>query len=220
MSRRIQAITSPYSSAPNSGDSLHQYHDHMSPRHEKRPNILVTALAVPVFLMAAFIFKIHVVDLPNIEANHYPSKHEHPHIKKNGMNRKLDKNEKPKQEWREDGPKQDDDNFGSRNITARTEGDPDRIPIYNILEQAGFDTVNDPRFNEEMLNALPKWSEVNEMYGEAKILGLETCQYYRESVDESKWRIAVAGNFNSGTNFLYELLRKNCVTQPLWQVPW
>ena len=61
-----------------------------------------------------------------------------------------------------------------------------------------------------MLNSLPKWSEVKEMYGESKVLGLETCQYYRESMDKNKWKLAVGGNFNSGTNFLYELLRKNC----------
>ena len=190
---------------------------------------MVTALATLVFLMAVFIFKIHVVDLPHIEANHYPPKDSHPHIKQNSMNLHLDKLfEDAEEKWRGDtkniwiGGKKvgDDDNFESRNITHRTEGDPEKLPIFNILEQAGFDTINDPRFDDAMLNKLPKWSEVKEMYGEPKVLGLETCEYYRQDVDPKKWRLAVAGNFNSGTNFLYELLRKNCEKPPLWQVPW
>lgn len=218
MSRRIHTAPSPDSSVPDSSDSRHQYLEHLSPRHEKKANLLVTALAVPVFLMAVFIFKIHFVDLPQIEANHYPPKNNHPHASKNSMTRHLEKIRKQAKAWREEGPKEDDD--GSRNITVRTEGDPERIPIYNILEQAGFDTLNDPRFNDDLIKSLPKWSEVKEMYGEPKILGLDTCQYYRESVDKKKWKLAVAGNFNSGTNFLYELLRKNCQKPPLWQVPW
>lgn len=173
-------------------------------------------MAFLVFVMVTFIFKFHAVDLPHMEASNSHTNDNHPHIHMSG-------NKEPpgeKQIWRDDGPKIDDDNFAARNITVRKDGDPDRMPIYKILEQAGFDTVNDERFTEVMFNSLPKWSEVLEMYGEPKIIGLETCEYYRESVNKPKWKLAVAGNFNSGTNFLYELLRKNCAAPPLWQVPW
>ena len=63
-----------------------------------------------------------------------------------------------------------------------------------------------------------------------KIIGKETCKAYRDHVP-TKYRIlGIAGTFNSGTNYLYEILYRNCnprrvgikkrSTGVQWQVNW
>jgi hypothetical protein len=82
--------------------------------------------------------------------------------------------------------------------------DPERQPILKILREAGYDFNDTKIFTPETLDSLPKWSEVLELYGEPKILGLETCQAFREKVDDPTLReLGVAGLFSSGTNTLY-----------------
>ena len=68
MSRRKRTSSGPNTSPNRNGDSIHQMRDHMTPQHQKKPNLMVTVLTVPVLLMSVYIFKIH------IEANHYLSK--------------------------------------------------------------------------------------------------------------------------------------------------
>lgn len=183
------------------GMVVHQQH---STRH-RHPNTLVAGLLTLVFLVIAFIFKIHVVDLPSIESSH--RLHNRPMAKRPPLIKATH-------------PGGDGKGRVDSNGATQQKLDSDRQQIFNILEQAGFDVVNDERFDQEMLDSLPKWSEVMDLYGEPNVIGLETCQAYRESVKEEHRTLAVAGNFNSGTNFLYELIRKNCMGQPLWQVPW
>jgi hypothetical protein len=173
-------------------------------KRRRHPDTLVIALVTLVFLVAAFIFKIHVVDLPGLESSHQLP------------NRPLSKiGETPQKSPRKNPPRPP----RRKKSTQQEVVDPDKQQIFNILENAGYDVANDERFDQEMLDSLPKWSDIIDMYGEPNIIGLETCQQYRESVQEHR-TLAVAGNFNSGTNFLYELLRKNCMGSPLWQVPW
>jgi hypothetical protein len=179
-------------------------------KRRRHPNALVTALVTLVFLVAAFIAKIHLVDLPGLESLHQLPNRPFPKIWETP--RKSPRKTPPRP------PQPNDDHVQSKKSTQQ-EVDPDKQQIFNILEQAGYDVANDERFDQEMLDSLPKWSDVIDMYGEPKIIGLETCQQYRESVQMHR-TLAVAGNFNSGTNFLYELLRKNCMGSPLWQVPW
>jgi hypothetical protein len=181
-------------------------------QRRRHPNVIVTALVTLVFLVAAFIFKIHLVDLPGLEASHQLPTRPFPNL-----------GEAPEKSPRKNPPRppqpNDDHVQSKKKKSTQQEVDPDRQKIFNILEQAGFDVANNELFDQEMLDSLPKWSDIIDMYGEPNIIGLETCPQYRESVKEHR-TLAVAGNFNSGTNFLYELLRKNCMGSPLWQVPW
>ncbi|KAJ8604719.1 hypothetical protein CTAYLR_006569 [Chrysophaeum taylorii] len=63
------------------------------------------------------------------------------------------------------------------------------------------------------------------MYGEPRIVGLETCSAFRGAVKPHSRRWAPAGMFNCGTNTLLKLLRANCAFEgkgrhALWQAPW
>ncbi|KAG7351069.1 hypothetical protein IV203_010429 [Nitzschia inconspicua] len=99
-------------------------------------------------------------------------------------------------------------------------------PILHILELAGYDITNE---HEIRRKSLPSWSSIMEAYGPPRILGLDTCQRFQDSVDPSLRNLGVAGLFNSGTNLLYGLLTANCnppedahhyKSNILWQVPW
>jgi hypothetical protein len=82
--------------------------------------------------------------------------------------------------------------------------DPERKPILKILRQAGYD-FNDPRiFTPDVWEALPRWSDVLNLYGSDPIIrGLETCEDFQTGVSNPALRqVSVAGLFNSGTNIL------------------
>ena len=83
--------------------------------------------------------------------------------------------------------------------------DPERQPILKILQSAGYDLNDNKTFTPDVLEKLPKWSEIIDLYGEKPtILGLETCPKYRKLVPEQNRREGgVAGLFNSGTNVLH-----------------
>ena len=82
--------------------------------------------------------------------------------------------------------------------------DPERQPILKILRQAGYD-FNDPRiFTPDVWEALPRWSDVLNLYGSDPVIrGLETCEDFQTGVSNPALRqVSVAGLFNSGTNIL------------------
>lgn len=103
--------------------------------------------------------------------------------------------------------------------------DEDLKPVLKILRQGGYDISKTSTEIDRSL--LPKWSEILEAYGPPRLLGLESCQNYRDSVEFKDRNIAPAGIFNSGTNVLGDLLATNCkfeggsrIRNFLWQVPW
>jgi hypothetical protein len=78
-----------------------------------------------------------------------------------------------------------------------TNNNNDKGPILAILEQAGIDTLND--LDAETLNALPTWSQIQQMIGDKPIIhGLETCQAFRDSIDPTVKFFGIAGTFNTG----------------------
>lgn len=90
--------------------------------------------------------------------------------------------------------------------TGTNDNDKGKEPLIRILKEAGIEDLD-----QESFERLPTWSQVVELYGESpRIVGLETCQSFRESVDPNNAFPAPAGAFNSGTNLLSTLLRKNC----------
>ncbi|KAL9184102.1 hypothetical protein ACHAXT_002188 [Thalassiosira profunda] len=90
--------------------------------------------------------------------------------------------------------------------------------------------------DEELAEQLPTWDDVVSMFGDKPIVsGLEMCEPYREQVKAADRMIGPAGMFNTGTNLLFELLKKNCAIPEArystthheprkngmrWQVPW
>jgi len=110
-------------------------------------------------------------------------------------------------------------------IDSDVDVDDDLKPILKILRQGGYDVSKSNKSIDRSL--LPKWSDIIKAYGTPKILGLETCQRFQDTIEPSRRNIGPAGIFNTGTNLLSILLRNNCIwdQQPrragnLWQVPW
>lgn len=89
----------------------------------------------------------------------------------------------------------------------------------------------------EMEGKLPTWSQVREVVGSGPvILGLESCPRFREIVPPLERMLGASGMFNTGTNLVTHLLKKNCEIPERrekygpnqskesygmrWQVPW
>ena len=95
-------------------------------------------------------------------------------------------------------------------------------PILDILKLANVRVVG------AEYEALPSWEQVLQVIGDKpRILGLETCRTYRETVPMRRRQVAPAGMFSTGTNLLQHLLKANCrVSGRLqkgfvgWQVNW
>ena len=99
----------------------------------------------------------------------------------------------------------------------------DRGPLLEVLRRAGQNV------DVGVLQRLPTWSEVVEMYGEAPVVvGKERCAAFRESVPAERRHVGVAGQMNTGTNALAKYLSNNIqiAENPskergvLWTVPW
>lgn len=123
--------------------------------------------------------------------------------------------------------KKDKNQDGSSDILA------DREPILKMIRDAGI--TFDPIKDADLLEKLPKWSDVVEMYGpEPVIYGMNegNCERFQAQTDKGDHLIGTAGTFNSGTNLMSELLLANCVMPERvkkhgqksrgirWQVPW
>jgi hypothetical protein len=109
-------------------------------------------------------------------------------------------------------------------------------PILRILKHTNMTMptdTNDPRY-QYLYNELPDWQQVQDRFGDKPvILGLERCREFNKKVPVKYKGMGPAGPFNSGTNYLYNLLTANCQVPPppgknkhssvtgiLWQVPW
>lgn len=105
---------------------------------------------------------------------------------------------------------------------------PDKQPLLDILRLARTHKLTD-----EEWESLPSWEQVVQRFGDKpRIIGLETCQSYRDQVKPDDRAVGPSGMFNTGTNLLFELLNKNCRIRPpsakaptknhgmLWQVNW
>lgn len=112
------------------------------------------------------------------------------------------------------------------NITDDIIVPPGKERLVQILREAKV-----PSLDKESIDRLPTWDQVVDLYGDSPvILGLDTCQRFRDSIDPRKAFLASAGPFNSGTNLLSELLWNNCALPKLrrkldtyakrWQVNW
>lgn len=74
-----------------------------------------------------------------------------------------------------------------------------------ILMKAGVNVTS------EISASLPPPSEAERMYGsQPVILGLDRCETFQKTVPGDDAYIGPAGMFNTGTNLMTELLKKNC----------
>jgi hypothetical protein len=104
----------------------------------------------------------------------------------------------------------------------------DKTRILELFIDAGLTDMDDSTYR-----VLPKWGDVKNMYGdEAKIIGLEQCESFRQKGNLWDHFVSTAGTFNSGTNLMAEMLIHNCHMEERmkkfgapnrgirWQVPW
>jgi len=135
-----------------------------------------------------------------------------------GNNNGVDRNE---------GEAQDDDDGDDDEVAKDDdEGQPDQHPnegggvvqrprvqprrsLEEVLSRAGVEV--DPELRRE----LPPAEEAEWLYygggdGEAVVLGLDSCEKFRDTIKGEDRFIAVAGMFNTGTNLLSDLLVNNC----------
>jgi len=106
--------------------------------------------------------------------------------------------------------------------------DKERI-LKLIKDNAGLLFLSETTYQE-----LPTWSHVTAMYGtQPRLVGLEDqCPKFKQDGELAEKFLAVAGMFNSGTNFLAKTLIRNCVLHKRqekygiknrgirWQVPY
>jgi hypothetical protein len=96
-------------------------------------------------------------------------------------------------------------------------------PILEILRLANVTSLTDIE-----LGSLPSWRQVVDRIGDRpRMIGLDTCETYRQTVPVADRHVAPSGMFSTGTNLLFKLLHQNCVIykQPHstgvdWQVNW
>lgn len=109
-----------------------------------------------------------------------------------------------------------------------SEDDPQKHRILRLIREAKVTYLD-----KDTYDSLPRWSEVVKLYGaEPKIIGEDTCKSFQTDGEAFDHFIGTAGNFNTGTNLLAELLISNCHMQARmdkygkenrgirWQVPW
>jgi hypothetical protein len=95
-------------------------------------------------------------------------------------------------------PKQSLDMLHHQALAQGFQNLDDKEPIMKILQQAGLQIQD---MDQRTIDELPTWSQIQRLYGkEPRIVGLETCEAFRECIDARTRFFGVAGTFNSGTN--------------------
>lgn len=96
------------------------------------------------------------------------------------------------------------DNRDQMNQQQQEDRKKSRKPVLDLLQRAGFD------IDDELLNRLPSWQDVTDLYGsEPVILGMDTCQAFRDAVPIEDRFVAPGGQQNVGTNALGQMMAAN-----------
>ena len=100
-----------------------------------------------------------------------------------------------------------------------------REKLVDILHDAGVEDMD-----IASIMSLPMWETVQRLYGDGPVLvGLDTCERFRETIPVNDASIGIAGMFNTGTNPFNMYLEANCIMPQnkreahggmRWQVPW
>jgi hypothetical protein len=122
-----------------------------------------------------------------------------------------------------DDPWQRDDLPMDRLSESWEQAAAQRVPLLQLLARANL-TIHDLN----VLRQLPYWSDVTDLYGsEPVVLGMETCQRFRDAVPAEHRYVGVAGQMNVGTNALGQYLKGNLAIPQngiawgmLREIPW
>jgi hypothetical protein len=106
--------------------------------------------------------------------------------------------------------------------TSWAEAIQGRRKVMDILTRAGL------KIDLGVLQHLPLWSEVSELYGEEPvILGMDRCEAFRQAHPSEHRFVGVSGQHNSGTNALTRYMQQNLIVPEnelyggvLANVPW
>lgn len=100
-----------------------------------------------------------------------------------------------------------------------------RERLVEILHEAGVEELD-----VATILSLPTWDSVTKLYGEGPVVvGLETCERFRNTIPLDDASIGTAGMFNTGTNPFAMYIESNCLMPhnthdrhggTRWQVPW
>lgn len=103
--------------------------------------------------------------------------------------------------------------LGKHKEQDETDND-DKGPLLDILKMANI-SLESGTLTEEQLQSLPTWQQVVSRFGsKPRIVGLETCETYRNQVPLSERHVAPSGMFSTGTNLLHQLMSWNCMLPP------
>lgn len=81
-----------------------------------------------------------------------------------------------------------------------------REKLVDLLHDAGVEELD-----IETVLMLPKWSSVTKLYGEGPVvIGLDTCERFRNTATLDDASIGTAGLFNTGTNPFAMYIEANC----------
>jgi hypothetical protein len=81
-----------------------------------------------------------------------------------------------------------------------------REKLVDLLHDAGVEELD-----IETVMMLPKWSSVTKLYGEGPVvIGLDTCERFRNTATLNDASIGTAGLFNTGTNPFAMYIEANC----------
>ena len=110
-------------------------------------------------------------------------------------------------------------NTTNNNTTNNTTNNNDPDPLVVILQAAGLNISDSDRAS------LPTWSSMTQQYGPSLssgplIVGMETCERYRQQVPAARRYVGPAGMFNTGTNAAAFHVQRNLNVNWKWQVPW
>jgi hypothetical protein len=116
------------------------------------------------------------------------------------------------------------------NSLTMEEASMGREPLLQVLQEAGVQEME-----AAAVAQLPTWEQVSSLYyqhetpGRPVVVGLDTCEAFRQRIPSDQASVGVAGLFNTGTNPAAMYLSANCVMPDVkknrdhgmrWQVPW
>ena len=121
-----------------------------------------------------------------------------------------------------------DNNNDNDNNNQQASG---KEPILRVFREAEI-PLKDSRVDD-----LPTWEQIVKIVGPHPVVGgLDTCKAFRDNVPAVERMLGAAGMFNTGTNLVTHLLKRNCVIPERlakhgpdaskeaygmrWQVPW
>jgi hypothetical protein len=163
--------------------------------------ILIVCVATVILFVQMHILNLHLSDFTNTIDTYMEQQakfHEYMHHQQKQEKRRSENEDATTID--QGGTREHLGTIKNNNKLAEIDNSNGIAPILQILHQAGYDITNETEIQRD---SLPHWSNILEAYGPPRILGLDSCQSFRDSVDPSLRNIGVAGLFNTGERPLF-----------------